>query len=247
MFLSLGQIAQATTVTIWQGQVAPAQTALLAKDWAALASLADAIAKKAADAKVATVATTAQAVQKAALAMSSGGVADDVAKAVTALTTVAQLEDAATDGDRVLSGQLILQQISVLNSNIAAFMAKHSGAYALWDRLKGGADVSSLMDQVKEIQDTINATPLTVLGRQELQARLAQAVASIKPEVDWGTIAVGLGTVGGLAAAKWLLGKAQAAAASRVQAHVSKTALGKKFGLGAEKKPKKKRKKAKAE
>lgn len=252
MFVALGQLAQISTASAWRLRVAPVQAALATKNWAEVAKSADALAQQAKAVGVIPVATAAGDARSAASDAISGGPPEVVKASVEMLMSVAESEDLASDVDRNLSGQLILQQMGQLTASISSFMAKHSGAYAVWDKLRGGADTSPIMAEVAQVQKMIDTTPLTPLGRQQLNARLAQAVASIKPEVDWGTIAVGFGTVGAFAAAKWALGKASTVTAAQFQKRASKTEWGKKFGMSdeeeekAKKKARARRKRAKA-
>lgn len=242
MFVALGQLAQISTSSTWRLRAAPVQAATALKDWSGVASAADTLAQQAKTAGAVPVATAANDVKNAASETTSGGSPEVVKASVEMLMSVAESEDLASEVDRNLSGQLILQQMGQLSANITSFMAKHSGPYAIWDKLRGGADTSPLMAEVAQIQKMIDMTPLTNIGRQQLNARLAQAVASIKPEVDWGTIAVGFGTVGAFAAAKWALGKAQSVTVTHFQKRASKTEWGKKFGVTDEEEEKAKKK-----
>ncbi len=242
MFVALGQLAQLTSAPNWRLRAAPVQAATVLKDWNAVATAADVLAQQAKTSGAIPVMTAANDVRAAASETISGGAPEVVKASVEMLMSVAESEDLASDVDRNLSGQLILQQMGQLSNNIASFMAKHSGAYAVWDKLRGGADTSPIMAEVAQIQKMIDMTPLTNIGRQQLNARLAQAVASVKPEVDWGTIAVGFGTLGAFAAAKWAIGKAQAVTVTQFQRRASKTEWGKKFGMTDEEEEKAKKK-----
>ncbi len=246
MFVALGQLAQTSTASAWRLRAAPVQAATVLKDWSTVATAADTLAQQAKTAGAIPVMTAANDVRSAASEAISSGATEVVKASVGMLMSVAESEDLASDVDRNLSGQLILQQMGQLTASISAFMAKHSGAYAVWDKLRGGADTSPIMAEVAQVQKMIDTTPLTPLGRQQLNARLAQAVASIKPEVDWGTIAVGFGTVGAFAAAKWALGKAQAVTVTHFQKRASKTEWGKKFGVTDEEEEKERKRKARA-
>jgi len=217
-------------VGYWSQQVQAIQPPLAVPDWNSVGSIATALIPQATAAGAIPVATAAQAVQTATQAITAGiGSAAVAQTAVAGLVEAAQFEDNATDTDRDVAEQIINQQIGQLSNDVNAWNTKNSGWYALWDKIKGGADISSLVPEINQIQDTISTTPLTILGRRQLQSQFDLVVKGINQNIDWATVGLGVGTIVGLAALQWSISKASTLAATHAQKHWTRiTSRGKK-------------------
>jgi hypothetical protein len=142
--------------------------------------------------------------------------AQDKAKPLADLVTATHYEDAATAEDRFRNEDLIDRRIDQLASDIKAWNAERSGVWGgtkvLWERVTGGADLSSFTKTNDAVMSMINAKPLTQEGRDRISQRLAQVMATINPG-DWRyLIAVGVGLL------VWNAAKAKASAIAQEKA-----------------------------
>ena len=218
----------APKVGFWSLQAQAVQAPVSTPDWNQVGTLATALITKATAAGVIPVATAAQAVQTATQAITSGTGSAAVAQtAVASLLEAAQFEDNATDMDRDVAQQIINAQIVQFSNDVSAWNTKNSGWYALWDKIKGGANTSSLDAELQQLTDTINTTPLTILGRRQLTNQLNLTSAGINRDIDWGTVAIAVGTIVGVAALQWSISKAQSVAATHAQKHWTRLTGGK--------------------
>lgn len=227
------------TPSTWESQTQSVQQAMAAGDMVGLAKAA--IALSVAAKTVFPVSSASDSIAAAAAASinktTTTAGATDLKALVTNLVAAAQTDDAAADVDRIENENGINRQIDLLNQNIQAFIAANSGFMAIWDRIKGGADMSALTSQVSDIQALIDTLPLTVAGRGRVNARLKQVAGTIKLG-DWKLVAAG---AAGLLLWKLASGKAAALAgehAARVSKRVGKH-VKKKLGIKTSKKKKK--------
>ena len=161
--------------------------------------------------------------------------AQDKAKALSDLVSAAHYEDTATAEDRFRNEDLIDRRIDQLASDIKAWNAERSGIWGgtkvLWERVTGGADLSSFAKTNDAILSMINMKPLTPEGRERISQRLTQAMATINPG-DWRyLIAVGAGLL------IWNAAKAKAASLAQAKAAEVATRLHERVSRKKDKKP----------
>lgn len=222
LYYGLGQTPppSAPTTGYWSQQAQLVSAPAATPDWNQVGNLATALIAPATAAGAIPVATAAQAVQAATQAITAGAGSAAVAQtAVASLVEAAQFEDNATDIDRDTGEQIISGQINQLGNDVDAWNTKNSGWLALWDKISGNVNRTALDAEIAQIQDTINTTPLTILGRQQLQQQLNLTVTGIGSDIDWSSIGLAIGTVAALAAIQWGISKAQALAAAHAQKH----------------------------
>jgi len=218
-------------VGYWTIQAQAVRAPMSIPDWNQIGNLATALIATATAAQVTTIVTAAQAVQTATQAITAGtGSAATAQTAIANLIEAAQFEDNATDTDRTGAEQIISGQINQLSNDVNAWNTKNSGWYALWDKIRGGADTTSLDAEIRQIQDAIDTTPLTILGRRQLQDQLDLVVTGINKDIDWTTVAVGVGTIVGVAALQWSISKASSVASTHAQRHWTRLTGGGKKG-----------------
>jgi hypothetical protein len=242
MFVTLGQLAQATQAqspTFWSDQAAAVVAPADAKQWPALVIAAADLIVRSTRASAFPVTAAAARVQAAAKNLSDGkGSVEDLDAAIKAMVTIAQREDMSTVPDRIRNEEVLDKRLDEFERNFGEWQKAHTGVMALWDKLRGGADLSPFQTTLEDIKSKIDLVPLE--GRQRLLERHARLAAGIKPG-DWKVlVATGLGAL----ALNAIISKGGSLAASG--AAVVATKAKKRYAKPTdEKKSKKKRKRKK--
>lgn len=94
-----------------------------------------------------------------------------------------------TDADRARNEEILDLRTDQVVALVADWRREHGGLTALIDRLKGGPDVTSLEDALRELRERIDVVPLSTQGRERLLARHAKIAASLTEATDWKPIA----------------------------------------------------------
>lgn len=246
MFVTLGQLAEAQGVSsVWVDQVTALVASADAKQWPALVVSATDLVAKANKGRVVPVATTVSRVQAAAKALADGkGKPEDLEEALKVMVAVAQREDLSTVPDRIRNEEVLDKRLDEFERGYAEWQKAHSGFMAIWDKLRGGPDLSPFQATLDDLKGKIDVVPLTIEGRQRLLERHSRLVTGLKPG-DWKIlVATGVGALALNAIVS--KGGSLAASGASVVAAKAKTRYGKK---SSEKKPKKskKRKRAKSD
>lgn len=89
----------------------------------------------------------------------------------------------------VIVGQVQLEedltsQVDDLRANINDFAAHHGGFVALWDKIKGGPNLTPFLDQAKDIQAQLDTSGLEPPVKARIQNRLNNVKKLIVPG-DW--------------------------------------------------------------
>jgi hypothetical protein len=241
---SLRGLGQAQTTPAWSDQAVKLSSLAVTKQWATLVVAATELAAKALKAQAVPVATTATQTQVAAKAMAAGGnKTDDIEAAILALAGAAQREDDSTAPDRIRNEEVLDKRMDEFERSYSEWQKEHAGFMAIWDKLRGGADLSPFKTKLDDAKAKIDLVPLTTEGRSRLLERHARLVSGLQPG-DWKIlVATGVGAL----LLNLIVSKAGSFAASgaavvatKAQTHVTtKLATRAKAKAGVEKKEKK--------
>ena len=261
MFVTLGQLAQAQpsvpvaqqAPTTWDDQAGNLASLAAAMQWATLVVASTDLAAKALKLNAIPVTTTATQVQVVAKALAAGGNrAVDMEAAVKALVAAARREDDSTVPDRIRNEEVLDKRMDEFERSYGDWQKAHAGFMAIWDKLRGGADLSPFQATLDDVKSKTNLVPLTAEGRQRLIERHARLLAGLQPG-DWKIlVATGVGALllnVAVSKAGSVAASGAAVVAAKAQTHVAKR-LAKKDAekptkKDAEKKPKRSKKKSK--
>lgn len=244
MLLSLGQLVQQSQ-SAWGDQAAALAALVDQKQWAQVVVASGELAGRAVKAHAIPVATASVLVQAAAKSMAEDKDASEaLERALKSLVVAARREDDSTIPDRIRNEELLDRRMDEFERSFGEWQRDHSGFMAIWDRIRGGADLTPFKKTLDDIGHQIELVPLTVEGRQRLIERHGRLTAGLKPG-DWKVlVATGVGALvlnavlsnaGGLAAK----GAVVVAKKARKKKSAAKRA--------ADDRPKKKRRKRKSE
>lgn len=189
MFVSLGQVIPQSP-TAWSDQASVILALADEKKWIPLLASAAELAAKAIRMNAIPVATASIQIQGAAKIMSEDGDATDMLEqALRALTVAARREDGSTVPDRIRNEELLDRRMDEFERKFADWRREHSGFVALWDKIRGGPDLSPFKTTLDDVQTQIDVVPLTTEGRQRLKERHDRLVAGLQPG-DWKILVV---------------------------------------------------------
>lgn len=108
-------------------------------------------------------------------ALSGSNVANDIQASLDNLLLQAQTEASASQEDRLINQQLLIQRIYNLNSEVSSIIGSNTGIKAIWTKLSGkeASVFTPLRADLQNIADDLKTTPLTINGKNSLTKQFA--------------------------------------------------------------------------